>query len=81
MRFKFKLENHRKIFVEKPFIVSKRITILKKYLKYKENPNVTFIFLDKTWIYRKTWVNDNMPSNCFKIQTSEGQRFTVLHAG
>jgi hypothetical protein len=85
--FRYKLENHRKILIERPFITAKRIEFLKQYLRYKEMyPNIKFVYLDETWIYqhgsvRKTWVNANMPTKQFKIKKSEGRRYTVLHAG
>ncbi|KAJ3652178.1 hypothetical protein Zmor_018166 [Zophobas morio] len=87
MGFKYKYENHRKILIERPDIVAKRIKFLKCYLKYKADyPDVKFIFLDETWIYKrgsqlKTWVHDNMHTKNYKATKFEGQRFTVLHAG
>jgi hypothetical protein len=85
MGFRYKLKNHSKILIERPFITAKRIKFLKQYLRYKKMyPNIKFVYLDETWIYqhgsvRKTWVNDNMPTKEFKIKKSEGRRYTVLH--
>jgi hypothetical protein len=36
MAFRYKLENHRKILIERPFITTKRIKFLTQYLRYKE---------------------------------------------
>jgi hypothetical protein len=36
MGFRYKLENHRKILIERPFITAKRIKFLTQYLRYKE---------------------------------------------
>jgi hypothetical protein len=44
MGFRYKLENHRKILIERPFITAKRIEFLKQYLRYKEMyPNIKFV--------------------------------------
>jgi hypothetical protein len=53
MGFRYKLENNRKILMERSFIIAKKIKFLRTYLQYLKNyPNVKFIYLDETWIYR-----------------------------
>ena len=53
MGFKYKFENNPKILTEKPYLIAKRIKFLKSYLKQKQDyPDVKFIFLDETWIYK-----------------------------
>jgi hypothetical protein len=69
MGFRYKFENNKKILMERSFIIAIAIA----YLQYLKNyPNVKFIYLDETWIYRygsqqKTWVNDDLPSTNYKI--------------
>jgi hypothetical protein len=69
MGFKYKIENNRKVLIERPYIAGQKIKFLKNYLRYKEDyPNIKFVYLDETWIYRngspiRTWVNDSLPTN------------------
>jgi hypothetical protein len=87
MGFRYKFENNRKILMERSSIIAKKIKFLRTYLQYLKNyPNVKFIYLDETWIYRygsqeKTWVNDDLPSTNYNIPKTEGKRFTILYSG
>ncbi|KAJ3655587.1 hypothetical protein Zmor_014710 [Zophobas morio] len=87
MGYKYKMENNKKILLERPYIKTLKLKFLKTYLRYQEDyPNVKFVFLDETWIYKngcliQTWVNDNLPTLDYKLRNLDGNRFTVLHAG
>lgn len=85
--YKYKYVNGRKILCEQKHVVASKITFLRKYLQYQNScENVTFVYLDETWIYQngsrvRQWVHDtDQKSNPSKIK-SEGKRFTILHAG
>ncbi|KAJ3661649.1 hypothetical protein Zmor_006037 [Zophobas morio] len=84
MGYKWKKFN-RKILIEQPHIIAKRIKFLKKYLQYLQSDNYIFVFLDETWIYEngspvKTWVNESDPLGVPQRLKGEGRRFTILHA-
>ncbi|KAJ3666474.1 hypothetical protein Zmor_001915 [Zophobas morio] len=86
MGYKWKKFNNRKILIEQPHIIAKRIKFLKKYLQYLQSDNYIFVFLDETWIYEnespvKTWVNESDPLGVPQRLKGEGRRFTILHAG
>ncbi|KAL1493801.1 hypothetical protein ABEB36_009490 [Hypothenemus hampei] len=87
MGFKYKKIDQRKIMCEKNYIVRAKVTFLRKYLQFQNSSeNIIFIFLDETWVYKngsqvRKWVKeDDKRMNDIKI-TSEGERFTILHAG
>ncbi|KAL1513242.1 hypothetical protein ABEB36_002675 [Hypothenemus hampei] len=87
MGFRYKKINERKIMCEKNYVIRAKITFLRKYLQFQNSSeNINFIFLDETWVYKngsqvRKWVNENdKRMNDIKI-TSEGERFTILHAG
>jgi hypothetical protein len=82
----FKKINNRKILIEQPHLLSKRIRFLRKYRQYLETNKYIFIFLDETWIYQngsqlRQWVNENVPLGVPKVCKNDGKRFTILHAG
>ncbi|KAJ3645914.1 hypothetical protein Zmor_023533 [Zophobas morio] len=86
MGYKWKKFNNRKILIEQPHIIAKRIKFFKKYLQYLHSDNYIFVFLDVTWIYEngspvKTWVNESDPLGVPQRLKGEGRRFTILHAG
>lgn len=86
MGYRYKKISNRKVLIEQPHIVSKRITFLKTYLQYLESGEYTFVFLDETWIYENgtqvyQWVNENERFGIPQRAEGEGKRFTILHAG
>ncbi|CAH1366190.1 unnamed protein product [Tenebrio molitor] len=86
MGYKFKKFNNRRILVEQPHIIPKRIRFLRKYLQYLESGNYIFVFWDETWIYEhgnqlRQWVNESDPLGVPQRLEGEGRRFTILHAG
>nr|XP_022912390.1 uncharacterized protein LOC111423384 [Onthophagus taurus] len=87
MGFKFKKINSRKILMERNHVITAKVKFLMRYLQLKySGEDINFIFLDETWIYKngselRRWVkDDDKRSVNIKIK-SEGDRFTVLHAG
>lgn len=87
MGYKYKLVNGRKILCEQKHVVAAKIIFLRNFLQLKQSSeNVTFVYLDETWIYQngsaiRQWMHESdIKSNPSKIKC-EGKRFTVLHAG
>lgn len=85
--FKWKKHNGRAALYEVPHIASHRLRFLRTYVAnlHAENP-LDVVFLDETWIFQKgtntlrTWQDGS--SKCVKrLETSDGRRFIILHAG
>jgi CRISPR/Cas system-associated endonuclease/helicase Cas3 len=79
MGYTFKKSNSRKVLIEQPHLLSKRIRFLRKYQQYLETNKYIFIFLDETWIYQngsqlRLWVNENDSLGVPKVCKSEGKR-------
>ncbi|EFA12515.1 hypothetical protein TcasGA2_TC006864 [Tribolium castaneum] len=83
MGYKYKFVNNRKTLCEQTYLLPQKIKFLRKYLQYLNRPDVTFIYLDGTWIYQngtsvrqRTNDKDKLP-----VKKQPGKRFTILHAG
>ncbi|KAJ3661083.1 hypothetical protein Zmor_005502 [Zophobas morio] len=78
------MEWSQKFYVNKT-VVAAKISFLRTYLQFLNFcENLTFVYLDETWIYQwfvlSSLVHDtDLKSNPTKIK-SEGSRFTILHA-
>jgi hypothetical protein len=87
MGYKYKMVNGRKILCELKHVVAAKITFLRKFLQFQNSSeNLTFVYLDETWIYQngspvRQWLHESdLKSNPRTIK-NEGGRFTILHAG
>jgi transposase len=86
MGYKYKLANGRKILCEKKHVVASKIVFLRKYLQFQNSCDLTFVYLDETWIYQngsnvRRWLHDTDMKSNPPTTKSEGKRFTILHVG
>lgn len=78
-----KTKSNRKILIEQPEIIQKRITYLQMIKKYREQ-NRPIVYVDETYILSshvqgKSWSDDS----CHGMlkQVSKGERLIIVHAG
>nr|XP_015837232.1 PREDICTED: uncharacterized protein LOC107398254 isoform X1 [Tribolium castaneum] len=86
MGYCYRKFNNRKVLIEQPHVITKRIRFIRRYLQYLESNNYIFVFLDETWIHEngnkvRMWINESDPNGVPKLVNGEGKRFTFLHAG
>jgi hypothetical protein len=86
MGYKFKKVNNRRVLIEQPHIIDKRIKFLRQYLQYHESGKYIFLFLDETWVYEhgtqvRQWANESDPLGVPQRLEGEGKRFTIVRAG